>query len=75
MACRVRPCLVLPRRSASSFLHQGLDIGTLERDYPDKPLACSPEELGEVTVEPVGDDEDKRLAMMTTWHPEARAPG
>ncbi len=46
----------------------GLD--TLERDCTDKPLACSPEEPGEVTVDPVGDGEDKHLVMMATWNPE-----
>ncbi len=56
-----------------------LNTGTVERDYPDKPLACALEDLGEVTVEPVADGADKRRArsMMATWHPEgeARCPG
>ncbi len=56
-----------------------LNTGIVGRDYPDKPLVCALEDLGEVTVEPVGDGEDRRLArsMMATWHPEgeARCPG
>ena len=48
-------------------------------DYPDKPLECALEDLGEVAVEPVADGGDRRLArsMMATWHPEgeARCPG
>ena len=56
-----------------------LNTGIVGRDYPDTPLTCALEDLGEITVEPVGDGEDKRLArsMMATWHPEgeARSPG
>ena len=56
-----------------------LNTGIVGRDYPDKPLVCALEDLGEVTVKPVGDGEDRRLArsMMATWHPEgeARCPG
>ncbi len=56
-----------------------LNTGVVERNYPDTALVCALEDLGEVTVEPVGDGEDKRLSrsMMATWHPggEARCPG
>ena len=56
-----------------------LNTGTVERDYPDKPLECALKDLGEVTVEPVADGGDRRRArsMMATWHPEgeARCPG
>ncbi len=41
--------IVLPAPRPDAF-------GTLERDYPDKLLACSLEDLGEVTLEPVGED-------------------
>ncbi len=58
---------------------RALDAGAVERGYPDTPLTCDLEDLGEVTVTPVGDGEDRRLArsMMATWHPEgeARCPG
>ena len=56
-----------------------LNTRTVPRDYPDKHLECALADLGEVTVEPVGDGEDKGLlrSMMATWHPEgeARCPG
>ncbi len=68
--------IALPAPRPDAF---GTGADTLERDYPDKLLACSLEDLGEVTLEPVGEGEDKRLArsMMATWHPEgeACAPG
>ncbi len=68
--------LVLPAPRPHAF---DTDTDTLERDDPDRALAGTLEDLGEVTVEPVGAGEDKRLArsMMATWHPEgeARAPG
>ncbi len=66
--------LVLPAPRPHAF-----DTDTLERDDPDRALAGTLEDLGEVTVEPVGAGEDQRLArsMMATWHPEgeACAPG
>ena len=68
-------CLPAPRHRRP----RAPDAGSVPRDYPDKPLTCALEDLGEVTVVPVGDGEDKRLArsMMATWHPkgEARCPG
>ncbi len=71
---RVRLCLILPRRSASFFLHHGLTASTPASLIG--PIPTSHSHVlwrSEVTVEPVGDGEDKRMAR--SMRARCAAPG